>query len=167
MNAINRNEKGFSFIEILVVLAILSILAALSLPQYERFVMRSKRADAYLMLKTIYNAELMYYGAHDHFLTQDYMGIPGIQNTKFALKGLGLNFINETSTGYIINIRDCANFCENGVRGLGYAVDMRANLDSDSTEDYLYIKDNMLGSWNILYTGNDGQINILEDDITG
>ena len=42
----HTRSKGFTLIEVMIVVAILAILAAIALPSYREYVMRSKRADA-------------------------------------------------------------------------------------------------------------------------
>ena len=42
----SRKQAGFTLIEVMIVVAIVAILAAIALPSYREYVMRSKRADA-------------------------------------------------------------------------------------------------------------------------
>ncbi|MBM3328786.1 MAG: type II secretion system protein [Calditrichaeota bacterium] len=61
-----RKEHGFTLIEILTVVVILSILAAISVPFYARYVQGVKVADLQAQMAAIHNAAKMYrkdYGA--------------------------------------------------------------------------------------------------------
>ncbi|MDP8206790.1 MAG: prepilin-type N-terminal cleavage/methylation domain-containing protein [Candidatus Electryonea clarkiae] len=57
---LNRSRKGFTLIEILVVVVIIAILAAISVPIYIEYVRGARAADAQSQIGAIYNAAKMY-----------------------------------------------------------------------------------------------------------
>jgi len=52
-----RSNKGFSLVELMVVVAIIGILAAIAIPNFQRFTAKSKQAEAKADLSAIYTAE--------------------------------------------------------------------------------------------------------------
>ena len=64
-----KNKTGFTLIEILVVVLIIGILAALAVPQYQKAVIKSRATEAMTMLKAIGEAQEVYYLAHGHYTT--------------------------------------------------------------------------------------------------
>jgi len=57
-----RNKKGFTLIELMIVVAIIGILAAIAIPNFLKFQAKSKQSEAKTNLKAIYTAETGYYG---------------------------------------------------------------------------------------------------------
>jgi type IV pilus assembly protein PilA len=52
-----RNNKGFSLIELMIVVSIICILAAIAVPNYQRFTAKSKQSEAKSNLSALYSAE--------------------------------------------------------------------------------------------------------------
>lgn len=59
--------RGFTLVEILIVVAILGILAAIAIPNFSRFQARSKQAEARTNLKAIHQAQVSYFAEKDTF----------------------------------------------------------------------------------------------------
>jgi len=59
--------RGFTLIELMVVVAIIAILAAIAIPSYGRYAFRARRADAHNMLMHIAAAQERYYSTHNKY----------------------------------------------------------------------------------------------------
>jgi type IV pilus assembly protein PilA len=66
-----RNKKGFTLIELMIVVAIIGILAAIAIPNFLKFQAKSKQSEAKTNLKAIYTAETGYYGENNAYNTFD------------------------------------------------------------------------------------------------
>jgi prepilin-type N-terminal cleavage/methylation domain-containing protein len=67
-----RKMAGFTLIEMMVVVAILAILAAVAIPYYMEFRTKAKRAEAYVNLDAIRVHEEAYRADKGHYLTCDW-----------------------------------------------------------------------------------------------
>ena len=62
-----KYSKGFSLVELLIVVAIIGILAAVAVPAYYNHILRSRQADAYHNLLDIKAAQEMYYSMYNEY----------------------------------------------------------------------------------------------------
>ena len=60
--------RGFTLIELALVLAVIGILVTLAVPAYQPIVFRSRAAEPRLLLPAIANAELAYFRDHGKFI---------------------------------------------------------------------------------------------------
>ncbi|MDF1564920.1 MAG: prepilin-type N-terminal cleavage/methylation domain-containing protein [Deltaproteobacteria bacterium] len=60
-------SKGFTLIELMIVVAIIGILAAIAIPNFIKFQARSKQSEAKSNLKSMYTAEKAYYNEKDKY----------------------------------------------------------------------------------------------------
>ena len=66
-NHIIRNKKGFSLIELLIVIAIILIIAAIAIPNLMRARRAANEASAVASIRTILNCQLLYLSTHGKF----------------------------------------------------------------------------------------------------
>jgi type IV pilus assembly protein PilA len=62
-------KRGFTLIELMIVVAIIGILAAIAIPNFIRFQARSKQGEAKSNLKSLFTSQKSYYQEHDAFRT--------------------------------------------------------------------------------------------------
>lgn len=64
-----KHKRGFTLIEVLVVVLIIAILAAVAVPQYQKAVAKSRFVQTMTVTRTIYNSALQYYLANGVYPT--------------------------------------------------------------------------------------------------
>ena len=110
-----RRPSGFTLIELVVVIAIIGILAAIAVAQLYGFAQKAKQSEAKELLATIYTAESAYFSE---------------RGTYASLSAAG--FTPSATPRFYTNIGD-TNFTYTG--GTSYTGSCSANLDSDMTID--------------------------------
>lgn len=60
-------RKGFTLLELLIVVVILAVLAGIALPQYLRTVAKSKEAEGWAILSSLRSSQMRYYAEYNKF----------------------------------------------------------------------------------------------------
>lgn len=69
MNMTKTNEKGFTLIELMVVVAIIGIIAAVAFPSYDSYMKKTRRADAKVGLTKLADRQERYYLSNSSYTT--------------------------------------------------------------------------------------------------
>jgi len=70
----NKKTSGFTLIELMIVVAIIAILAAIAIPNFIRFQMKSRQSEARILLAGVWEAEIAFFAVNDRF-SSDYKEI--------------------------------------------------------------------------------------------
>jgi type IV pilus assembly protein PilA len=68
IEVLKKGAKGFSLVELMVVVAIIGILAALAVPKFQNFQAKAKQSEAKSNLSHIYTLEQTYSAENDTYL---------------------------------------------------------------------------------------------------
>lgn len=95
-----RRNRGFTLIELMVVVLVISILAAIALPSYRKYVMRTHRTDATRALNDLASREESFYFSNNRYTSQlsDLGGNSSMAGSLFTV-----SIPSATSTNYSLS----------------------------------------------------------------
>ena len=99
--------KGFTLIELMIVVAIIGILAAIAIPNFVKFQCRSKQSEAKGNLKSLYVSQEAYRAENDSYapVTAVSQGNASTVTNSigFSLKGAKIRYIYQTTSASTTN----------------------------------------------------------------
>lgn len=138
-----RKAKGFTLIELMIVVAIIGILAAVAIPAFLKYIKKSKTTEARVNVRKIYDGELSYYD-EEHVLRSGAIiskqfvacasqpsAVPGVDKVTANWEASGWPAIKFGSDSPVLYMYTA----DQGGTGTGASFTARAegDLDGDST----------------------------------
>jgi prepilin-type N-terminal cleavage/methylation domain-containing protein len=117
---LKKLKKGFTLIELMIVVAIIGILAALAIPNFIRFQARSKQSEVKANLKSLFTAERSYYQEKDAYSE--------------CIKKIGFNPERGNRYHYSVNQAGDTEACDN-VEDRSDAPGTQTNTDAEVNAD--------------------------------
>ena len=86
-----KGKKGFTLIELMIVVAIIGILAAIAIPNFLKFQAKSKQSEAKSNLSAIFTGQTAYYGEYNNYsnFTAINWSPSGTPRYRYTLSGWG------------------------------------------------------------------------------
>ena len=142
-----KNDKGFTLIELMIVVAIIGVLAAIAIPQYTNFRLKAKTAEAKSNLGAIRLGEEAYFTEKEEYVdcaaTPTADGFPGKKAIDWSDDGnnfvkIGFSAKGQVYYQYAVDAAD---------DGVSFEASATGDLDGDAEKAVFKITDN--GAWTI------------------
>lgn len=93
-----KNQKGFSLIELMMVVVIIGILATVGIPQYQKFQMKAKQSEAKSLLSGMFTAQKAFFAEWNQYYSDfDAVGY-GLDGNLGYIVGFTNNAVNGPAT---------------------------------------------------------------------
>ena len=115
-----HNRKGFTLIELMIVVVIIGILAALAIPRFMKATAKSKQSEAKQILKQVYTMQRTYRQAND---TYGDAGVTAAADGEFP--DIGVDIMASAIYSYTMTTADAD----------GFLCTATGNIDDDDVND--------------------------------
>jgi type IV pilus assembly protein PilA len=133
---LHKSKKGFTLIELMIVVAIIGILAAIAIPNYLRFQLKSKSSEGKVNLAAIRTAEEAYMAEYGDYVTAANTPAAYGGTSKTTFTSGGFTSFNDT-LGFVpegqVFFQYAVDATGSGSQKLNYTADAQADIDGNGT----------------------------------
>ena len=142
-------RRGFSLIEVMVVIAIIAFFALIAMPNFMSFLAKAKRSEAYIQLRALYMLEKAYFADHGTYTNK----LQGAQSLNWRPEGM-VNYTYGFPGSALVGALHCPATELSGASILGnsFTIAAAGDIDGDGQPDVLTINEK-------------GEIKIIKDDL--
>jgi type IV pilus assembly protein PilE len=120
-----KRNLGFTLVELMIVVGVIGVLAAIAIPQYDSYVRKSKRADAKVALSSLAQMQESFFANNNRYTSK--LGTGGLNCQKKGICNADeLTTSPEKDKNYTLSITATAN---------SYTVTATANSASQKKDD--------------------------------
>ena len=145
-----KGDQGFTLIELMIVVAIIGILAAIAIPNFMTYQAKARQSEAKVNLGGVFTTATSYFAENNTFSTAtgDTLGYKPAGTSKYAL------YYGGTAAGNTITPSASQFTCAtmgtfvggivpagSGAGAIGFTAGAQANIDADTTCDEWVIND--------------------------
>ena len=134
-----RHAKGFTLIELMIVVVIIGVLSALAIPRFFRAATKSKQSEAREVLKQVYTMQRAYFVEHETYTLN---GVTASAAAPTAFSSIAIEIMPSARYTYVMTATATTFSCV-----------ATANLDDDAIID----------TWTISQTGT--LLNTIDDSV--
>jgi len=168
---LSRTNKGFTLIELMIVVAIIGILAAIAIPNFLRFQLKAKTSESKVNLAAIRTAEESYLAEFGNYVAASATPGSAGSTTKQVFTGGGAGQFDTLGWEPEGQVFFQYGVATNTATPLAYTADSQADIDGDGTPQvwgYRHsdpsgtaISDNELGCTDVQVGSSTGVLNTV------
>ncbi len=129
MTNIFRHQRGFSLVELMIVVAIIGVLAAIAIPNFMRYQARAKQSEAKSNLVAIHTGQIAYFAEY-------YKYVDDFNAIGFGVTGSSQRYYYEIGNSSLGTIPPgCTASTLDAVSQSGFTAVAIGNIDGDPTCD--------------------------------